>query len=49
MNLKIKSKNTELDFNKDEHPRDGISIETLKKLKPVFKKMVQSQQEILQV
>ena len=38
MNFKIKSKNTELDFNKDEHPRDGISIETLKKLKPVFKK-----------
>ncbi len=38
MNFKIKSKNTELDFYKDEHPRDGISIETLKKLKPVFKK-----------
>ena len=38
MNLKIKSKNIVLDFNKDEHPREGINIETLKKLKPVFKK-----------
>ena len=38
INLKIKSKKTEVDFNKDEHPRDGINLETLKKLKPVFKK-----------
>ena len=38
INLKIKSKKTEVDFNKDEHPREGINLETLKKLKPVFKK-----------
>ena len=38
MNFKIKSKNTELDFNKDEHPRDGISIETLKNLNQFLKK-----------
>ncbi len=37
-NFKIKSKKSEIDFNKDEHPRDGINLETLKKLKPVFKK-----------
>ena len=37
-NFKIKSKNTEIDFNKDEHPREGINIESLKRLKPVFKK-----------
>ena len=38
ISLKIKSKKTEVDFNKDEHPREGIDLETLKKLKPVFKK-----------
>ena len=38
INLKIKSKKTEVDFNKDEHPREGIDLEILKKLKPVFKK-----------
>ena len=38
VNFKIKSKNSEVDFNKDEHPRDGLSIETLTKLKPVFQK-----------
>ena len=38
VNLKIKSKNAEIDFNKDEHPREGINLETLTKLKPVFKK-----------
>ncbi len=38
VNFKIKSKNTEVDFNKDEHPREGINIEALKKLKPVFQK-----------
>ena len=38
VNFKIKSKYSEVDFNKDEHPRDGISIETLTKLKPVFQK-----------
>jgi acetyl-CoA C-acetyltransferase len=25
-------------FNKDEHPREGINLEALKRLKPVFKK-----------
>ena len=38
INFKIKSKKSEVDFNEDEHPRDGISIEVLKKLKPVFQK-----------
>ncbi|PHX88792.1 MAG: acetyl-CoA C-acyltransferase [Pelagibacteraceae bacterium] len=38
VNFKIKSKNSEVDFNKDEHPREGISIEALTKLKPVFQK-----------
>jgi acetyl-CoA C-acetyltransferase len=39
VNFKIKLKKAEVDFNKDEHPREGISIETLKKLKPVFQKV----------
>ena len=38
INFKIKLKKAEIDFNKDEHPRDGISLEALKRLKPVFKK-----------
>ena len=38
VNLKIKSKKTEIDFNKDEHPREGINLEALSRLKPVFKK-----------
>ena len=38
INLKIKSKNAETNFNKDEHPREGISIDALSRLKPVFKK-----------
>jgi len=38
VNFKIKSKKAEIDFNKDEHPREGINLETLTKLKPVFKK-----------
>jgi acetyl-CoA C-acetyltransferase len=38
INFTIKSRNSEINFNKDEHPRDGINIDTLKKLKPVFKK-----------
>ena len=36
--FKIKSNKTEIDFNKDEHPREGINLETLSRLKPVFKK-----------
>ena len=38
INLKIKSKKAELDFEKDEHPREGISLDILSRLKPVFKK-----------
>jgi len=38
VNLKIKSKKTEIDFNKDEYPREGVTLETLTRLKPVFKK-----------
>ena len=38
VNFKIKSQKTELNFNKDEHPREGINLETLSRLKPVFKK-----------
>ena len=38
INFKIKSKKTEKDFNKDEHPREGINLEALSRLKPVFKK-----------
>jgi len=38
IDLKIKSKKTELTFKKDEHPREGINLEALKRLQPVFKK-----------
>ena len=38
VNVKIKSKKSEINFNKDEHPREGINLETLSRLKPVFKK-----------
>ena len=38
INFKIKSKKAEIDFNQDEHPREGINLETLSRLKPVFKK-----------
>ena len=38
VSFKIKSKKAEIDFNKDEHPRDGISLDSLIRLKPVFKK-----------
>ena len=38
VNFKIKSKKAEIDFTKDEHPREGINLEALKRLKPVFKK-----------
>ena len=37
INIKIKSKKSEMDFKKDEHPREGITIDTLSRLKPVFK------------
>ena len=38
VNFKIKSKNAEINFKKDEHPRENINLETLSRLKPVFKK-----------
>jgi len=38
INFKIKSKKADVDFCKDEHPREGINLEALAKLKPVFKK-----------
>ena len=38
VNFKIKSQKTELNYNKDEHPREGINLEALSRLKPVFKK-----------
>ena len=37
ISLKIQSKKIELNFNKDAHPREGINLETLMQLKPVFK------------
>jgi len=37
-NFKIKLKKAEVDFNKDEHPRGGITLEALTRLKPVFQK-----------
>ncbi len=38
INYKIKSKKADVNFNEDEHPRDGINLEALTRLKPVFKK-----------
>ena len=38
INYKIKSKKAEVDFDKDEHPREGINLDALSRLKPVFKK-----------
>ena len=38
IDFKIKLKKTELLFNRDEHPREAITLETLSRLKPVFKK-----------
>ena len=38
VNYKIKSKKAEVNFQKDEHPRKGIDLNTLSRLKPVFKK-----------
>ena len=38
INLKIKSEKSEIIFDKDEHPREGINLEALKRLTPVFKK-----------
>ena len=38
INFKIRSKNAEANFNKDEHPREGMNLDALSRLKPVFKK-----------
>ena len=38
INLKIMSKKAEIVFNKDEHPREGINLDTLSRLKTIFKK-----------
>ena len=38
VSFKMESKKAQIDFNKDEHPREGISLEALSRLKPVFKK-----------
>ena len=34
----IKSRKSEINFCEDEHPREGISLDSLSRLKPVFKK-----------
>ena len=38
INFKIKSKNAEIDFYKDEHPREGINLDALIEIKTCFKK-----------
>jgi acetyl-CoA C-acetyltransferase len=38
VNFKVISKNVEINVNKDGHPRNGINLEALTKLKPVFQK-----------
>jgi len=37
INFTIKSKKADVNFNTDEHPREGINLEALSRLKPVFK------------
>ena len=38
ISYKIKSKKADVEFNVDEHPREGITLDALSRLKPVFKK-----------
>ena len=38
INLKVMSKKSEINFRQDEHPREGINLDALSRLKPVFKK-----------
>ena len=38
INLKVNSKKSEINFKEDEHPREGINLDTLSRLKPVFTK-----------
>ena len=48
INFKIKSSKIEIEFNKDEHPREGINIESLKHKHNFYKqKMEQLQLETL--
>ena len=37
VDFKIQLKNAEINFNKDEHPREGINLDALSRLKPAFK------------
>ena len=37
VSILIKSKKAEINFMKDEHPREGLNIDILTRLKPVFK------------
>ena len=38
VSYKIKSKKSEISFDKDEHPRKNLNLDALSRLKPVFKK-----------
>ncbi len=38
VNVKIDSKKKSINFDQDEHPREGVNLDTLSRLKPVFKK-----------
>ena len=38
ISFKIKSKKADVEFSIDEHPREGINLDALSRLKPVFKK-----------
>ena len=38
VNVKIESKKKSINFDQDEHPREGVNLDTLSRLKPVFKK-----------
>ncbi len=38
ISFNIKSKKSKINFCKDEHPREGINLDALSRLKPVFKK-----------
>jgi acetyl-CoA C-acetyltransferase len=38
IDFKVKSKKAVTNFSKDEHPREGINLDALSRLKPVFKK-----------
>ena len=38
IDLGVISKKSEINFKKDEHPREGINLDALSRLKPVFKK-----------